>query len=76
MLGDQLKKAREKAGLTQEQLSFESGIGRAYISQLEHDHKSPTVETLIRICKACGVRASELLAATEEPQPAKTKGRR
>ncbi len=46
MLGDQLRKAREKAGLTQEKLAFASGIGRAYISQLEHDRKSPTIETL------------------------------
>jgi len=75
MLGDELRKARENAGLTQEVLSFESGIGRSYISQLEHDHKSPTVETLLRICRACGVRASAVIAAVEDQQVAKGKGR-
>ena len=65
MLGRQLRKAREKAGLTQEELSFACGIGRAYISQLENDKKSPTVDTLIRICRACNVKPSQVLAAME-----------
>jgi transcriptional regulator with XRE-family HTH domain len=77
MLGEELRKAREEAGLTQEKLAFESGIGRAYISQLEHDHKSPTVDTLLRICRACGVRASQVIAAVEEAEePRKAKGRK
>jgi len=75
MLGEELRKARENAGLTQEVLAFESGIGRSYISQLEHDHKSPTVETLLRICRACGVRASVVIAAVEDRQVTKVKGR-
>jgi transcriptional regulator with XRE-family HTH domain len=75
MLGDELRKAREQAGLTQEKLAFESGIGRPYISQLEHNRKSPTVETLFRICRACGVRASAVIAAVEEKHAAKAKGR-
>lgn len=65
MLGGHLRKARLKAKMTQEQLAFASGLDRTYISQLENDHKSPTVDVLLRLCEALGVSASKLLAAVE-----------
>lgn len=65
MLGEELRKAREQAGLTQEQLSFQAEFSRPYISQLERGLKSPTVEALFRLCDAMGVRASEVLARVE-----------
>jgi transcriptional regulator with XRE-family HTH domain len=64
-LGIELKKAREAAGLTQETVAFAAGIDRAYLSQLENDHKSPTVDLLVRVCGALGVPASEILARVE-----------
>jgi transcriptional regulator with XRE-family HTH domain len=66
MLGDELRKAREAANLTQEQLAFEASLDRTYISQLEHDKKSPTLDVLFRICQAIGIRASELIARVED----------
>jgi transcriptional regulator with XRE-family HTH domain len=65
-LGAELKKARRKAKLSQEGLSFAAGLDRSYISQLENDLKSPTVDTLYRLCEALGVRASVLLARVEQ----------
>ena len=62
MLGDELRKARIAAKLTQEQLSFAAEIDRSYISLLEHDKKSPTVDMLFRLCDTLGVSASSLLA--------------
>lgn len=64
-LGAELRRARTDAGLTQEQLAVAAGIDRAYVSLLENDHKSPTVETLYLICDALGVAASDLLARVE-----------
>jgi transcriptional regulator with XRE-family HTH domain len=61
MMGKELKKARERAGLTQEQLSFRAELSRPYISQLERDLKSPTVATLFRICDALEVSAAEIV---------------
>jgi len=57
MVGKELRRARERAGLTQEQLSFRAGLSRPYISQLERNLKSPTVDTLFRICDALDVSA-------------------
>lgn len=45
-LGGELRKARQAAGLTQVRLAFSAGLDRAYINQLENDHKSPTVDVV------------------------------
>ena len=73
MLGDELRKARENAGLTQEQLSFAAEVDRTYISQLEHGKKSPTVDMLFRLCDALKVSASSLLASVETHRKSKAK---
>jgi transcriptional regulator with XRE-family HTH domain len=65
MFGDELRKAREAAGMTQERLAFDADLDRTYISRLEHDKKSPTLETLFRICDALGIAASTLVARVE-----------
>ena len=52
MLGGELRRFRERAKLTQEQLSFRAGLSRPYISQLERDMKSPTLDTLFMNCDA------------------------
>ena len=67
-LGEELKKAREAARMTQEQVAVAAGIDRAHLSLLENDHKSPTVDTLFRICRAVGVPASEILAHVEQSE--------
>ena len=66
MLGPVLRKARLAAGLTQEALSFKAGLDRTYISQLENDHKSPTLDVLFRLCDALDVPASRLIARVEQ----------
>jgi transcriptional regulator with XRE-family HTH domain len=65
MLGDELRKTRQEKKMTQEQLSFASGVDRTYISELENDHKSPTIDVLLRLCTALGVKASKLIAKIE-----------
>ena len=74
MMGAELRKARETAGLTQEKLAFAAKLSREYVNQLEQDRKSPTVKVLLRLCKAMDVKAWRVLQAVEE-QPA-GKGRK
>jgi len=66
MIGDELKSARERAALTQEELAFRAGVHRTYISLLERGKKSPTLEVLQRISKALGVRMSDLVRALDD----------
>ncbi len=66
MLGQVLRDARIAAGLTQEQLAAKARLSRNYVSLLELNVKSPTVQTLQRICAALNVRASRILARLEK----------
>jgi len=65
MLGQVLQKARQNAGLSQEALAALAGVDRSYISQLECDHKSPTVNMLFRLCEAMKVSAAEVIGEAE-----------
>jgi transcriptional regulator with XRE-family HTH domain len=65
MFGEVLKSAREKAGMTQEKLAFEADIDRTYISRLENNKMSPTLDTLLLLGDALGVPASTLIARVE-----------
>ena len=65
MFGVVLRKARAKAGMTQERLAFEADLDRTYISRLENNRMSPTLDTLLRIGDALGIPASTLVSQVE-----------
>jgi transcriptional regulator with XRE-family HTH domain len=72
MMGAELRKLREGAGLTQEQLSLRADLSRPHVSQLERDLKSPTVDTLFRICDALDASAADVVRrvdATRKRKP-------
>ena len=66
MLGEEIRKARIDAGLTQEKLAFKAGVSRQYVSLLELDEKSPTVNMLVRLCRAMGTSAGKIVARIEK----------
>lgn len=65
MLGDELRAARLAAEWSQEKLADKAGISRNYVSLLELNRKSPTVDVLLAICGALGVSAAEIIARIE-----------
>ena len=65
MLGEEIRKARLRAGFSQESLAEKSGLHRTYISLLERNKKSPTLETLFHICQALEVSAASLIKKVE-----------
>jgi transcriptional regulator with XRE-family HTH domain len=50
-----LNMARRRAGLTQRELSRKTGVAQPSISKIEHGLISPTVDTLERLIRACGM---------------------
>lgn len=50
-----------RLGLSQEQLAFDSGVHRTYVSGVERGVRNPTVTVVERIAKALRVPASALL---------------
>lgn len=65
MLGEELKRARKAAGLTQEQLASAADLHSTYVSMLECDKKSPTLDVLFRICDAVEIRPHRLILRLE-----------
>jgi transcriptional regulator with XRE-family HTH domain len=64
--GKALRAKRKALSLSQEQLAFEAGIERVYVSWLENGHKQPTFQTMLKLARALGCSASELVASAEE----------
>ncbi|MBQ8306980.1 MAG: helix-turn-helix transcriptional regulator [Blautia sp.] len=56
-----IRESRERAGMSQEQLSKKSGVSRAIISGLENGSITvTTTKTLSRIAEALGLKVSEI----------------
>ena len=61
LVGQNVRKFRQKKGLTQEQFSELSGFTQQYISDLERGRRNPTVVTLYELASALGVSHMELV---------------
>ena len=60
-----LKEIRQDRSLSQEELGFESGYHRTYISLLERGRKSPSLNTVFQLATALELLPSEILRRTE-----------
>lgn len=60
-IGKNLKKARNKAGLTQAQVAEKADIHVNYYARLERGEENPSVEVLQSVAKALKVKSSDLL---------------
>lgn len=60
-IGKRIKSAREKMGLTQEQLAEQVNLSPMHISVIERGNKLPRLETLINIANVLDVSADTLL---------------
>ena len=76
MLGEELRKARLQAKWSQERLAEEAGISRNYVSLLELNRKSPTVDTLLAVCQALGISAATIIRRVENADEGPPKRRR
>jgi transcriptional regulator with XRE-family HTH domain len=61
ILGRNVREARHRAGLSQEQLAFEAGMKRSYVSDLERGTRNPSVKAIARLAVALGVEPPDLL---------------
>ena len=61
-----LRRLRAQAKLTQEQLAFEAGLDRTYISLLERGYRQPTLNSMVQLSAALKVAPSTLMNHIEE----------
>lgn len=63
--GHVIKQLRTEKGLSQEKLSFESGLDRSFISQLECGIKQPSLVTIFQLAKALQVSPAQIIETVE-----------
>ncbi len=60
-VGRRIKAARERAGLTQEDLAAKANLSTTHISCIERGVKPPKLDTFVNIANAIGVSSDVLL---------------
>lgn len=60
-LGERIQKLRSEKGLSQEDLAFEAGLHRTYISHVERGSRNITVLGLCKIAKGLDMEPYEVL---------------
>src|SRR5918992_1039075 len=50
-----LQEARRRAGLTQRELAARAGTSQAAVARIERGRQAPSLETLQRLVRACGL---------------------
>lgn len=63
--GKVLRRLRQNAGLTQEQLALEADLQRSYVSILELGQQQPSLTTILKLADALGCTAQSLMADIE-----------
>jgi transcriptional regulator with XRE-family HTH domain len=62
LVGRNVKRLRESAGLSQAELAARMGVDRSYISGLEQGDRNPTIVTLWHVARALDAKVGALLA--------------
>ncbi len=58
-----IRRYRDSAGLSQQQLADSVGIAKSYISALELGYRAPNLNLLVKIAYALNVRPGEMVDA-------------
>lgn len=65
ILARNLRLARARVGVSQEELAAKAGIDRTYVSGIERGVRNPTVAIVARLAAELDTTASALLAQTD-----------
>ena len=72
VLAKNVRKYRQAAGLSQEELAHRAEIDRTYISSIERSVYAATIDVVDRLAKALGVEAADLLVRPRRRSASKT----
>lgn len=73
---DRLKSLRKESGLTQDEFSKQTGIGRSAVGMYEAGKRAPNYETLSKVARFYHVSTDYLLGRTDTPaEPPHTQDR-
>jgi len=66
IVGKNVRRFRQRADMTQEQLAFAAEIDLTYVGGIERGKRNPSVLVLVRIATALGTEPAELLKAVSK----------
>lgn len=69
IVGERLRLARERAGLSLGQVREYEGIQKGHLSEMEQGAKNPTGQTITRLAVRYHTSADYLLGLTDDPSP-------
>jgi transcriptional regulator with XRE-family HTH domain len=61
-----LRELRKEAGLSQEQLAFEAGVERNFVSLIERGINQPSIRMIFKLAVALHLSPSKMLSLVEE----------
>ncbi len=67
-IGTLIRRCRKEQKLTLKIVSEKASISEGFLSQVENDVNSPSVDTLVRICDAIGINAGDLLSKASKQE--------
>jgi transcriptional regulator with XRE-family HTH domain len=66
ILGRNVRAARKRLGMSQEQLALDTDMKRSYVSDMERGTRNPSVKAIGRLAIALGIKPAELLKPLDE----------
>lgn len=63
--GQEVKRARQKLGISQEELAHRAGLHRTYVSLVERGLRSSTIDAALRLSSGLGTPLSALIKRAE-----------
>ena len=61
LLGEAIRARRKKKRLSQERLAEKADLSTVFISRVERGKESPSLDSLVKIARALGVRPRDLV---------------
>jgi transcriptional regulator with XRE-family HTH domain len=60
-LGEIIRSYRKQAGISQERLAEKADLHHNFVGEIERGQKAATIDTLLKIAKALGIRVRDLV---------------
>jgi transcriptional regulator with XRE-family HTH domain len=66
LFGQRLREIRHRRGVSQDQLALTAHMSKAYISNMEHGLKVPSLTTILRLAVALNCKVMDLIGAYDK----------
>lgn len=60
ILGDVIKAARQRSGITMEELAYKVGVTERYLYRIENENKKPSFDILFRLIRKLSITPDEI----------------